>query len=165
MTSFAAFGLPSLIGACANDPLSYEIIDLSYGQVFSCDAMGSLRKCVLAFLLCGSLNTIARKTLGSQPESAAWDLLKGIAYSMFGTADDHAERFQKPWFATFVMFVAMASVLPFDAGNFACWSCSPGGCQALCLNCQSSLRFNAETPTTARPPIECHGTMCGEQGD
>ncbi|CAJ1444470.1 unnamed protein product [Effrenium voratum] len=147
--------------------------------------MGSLRKCVLAFLLCGSLNTIARK----------------IAYSMFGTADDHAERFQKPWFATFVMFVAMASVLPFDAGNFACrcvcvsvvsrrtrpvWpsgrsvffcsklrpaasadgrSCSPGGCQALCLNCQSSLRFNAETPTTARPPIECHGTMCGEQGD
>ena len=49
-----------------------------YGQVFSCDAMGSLRKCVLAFLLCGSLNTIARKTLGSQPESAAWDLLKGL---------------------------------------------------------------------------------------
>ena len=30
---------------------------------------------------------------------------------MFGTADDHAERFQKPWFATFVMLLGLKGKL------------------------------------------------------
>ncbi|CAK9078777.1 unnamed protein product [Durusdinium trenchii] len=53
---------------------------------------------VLALLVCGSLNTLTMK----------------IAFTMSGTVDGHSQRFEKPWFITFVMFVAMCLALPCD---------------------------------------------------
>eukprot|EP00438_Fugacium_kawagutii_P003287 Skav229039 [mRNA] locus=scaffold1014:348127:355478:+ [translate_table: standard] len=53
---------------------------------------------VLALLVCGSLNTLTMK----------------IAFTMSGTVDGKTERFEKPWFITFVMFVAMCLALPCD---------------------------------------------------
>jgi len=50
-------------------------------------------------LICGSLNTITMK----------------IAFTMSGVnLEGHKEVFQKPWFMTLVMFVAMIFALPFD---------------------------------------------------
>eukprot|EP00437_Effrenium_voratum_P043306 CAMPEP_0181468900 /NCGR_PEP_ID=MMETSP1110-20121109/37726_1 /TAXON_ID=174948 /ORGANISM="Symbiodinium sp., Strain CCMP421" /LENGTH=360 /DNA_ID=CAMNT_0023593759 /DNA_START=26 /DNA_END=1105 /DNA_ORIENTATION=+ len=39
-----------------------------------------------------------------------------IAFTMSGTVDGQSERFEKPWFITFVMFIAMCFALPFDRG-------------------------------------------------
>lgn len=58
---------------------------------------------VLGLLVCGSLNTITMK----------------IAFTMTGINTDGEEQvFQKPWFITFIMFVAMTLSLFFDRTMF-----------------------------------------------
>lgn len=61
---------------------------------------------VLALLVCGSLNTLTMK----------------IAFTMSGTVDGQTQRFEKPWFITFVMFVAMCLALPCDSSMWKCRS-------------------------------------------
>eukprot|EP00435_Cladocopium_sp_Y103_P012046 s872_g3.t1 len=59
---------------------------------------------VLALLVCGSLNTLTMK----------------IAFTMSGTVDGQTQRFEKPWFITFVMFAAMCLALPCDSSMWKC---------------------------------------------
>lgn len=60
---------------------------------------------VAGLLVCGSINTLAIK----------------VAYSVKATGPGgNEELFVKPWFGTFVMFVAMACALPFDRDMRRC---------------------------------------------
>lgn len=63
---------------------------------------------VLGLLTCGSLNTIMIK----------------VAFSLSSEGSDGQEKdFQKPWFVTFIMFVAMMGSLPFDRALRRCEPC------------------------------------------
>lgn len=69
---------------------------------------------VMALLATGSLNTISMK----------------IAFSISGVGvDGEAEVFQKPWFITFVMFVAMTAALLFDRSLWPCGKASKTAAQ------------------------------------
>lgn len=67
---------------------------------------------VTGLLVCGSLNTITMK----------------ISFTMSGVGMSGQEQaFQKPWFITFVMFVAMSLALLFDRSIRRCEHCRGGG--------------------------------------